>query len=89
MKTFKHYVGSNLKFLRRQKVMTLRALSEDMVKKGILINKSVLEAYENSRNAPHLAIAYDMSKYFGLTMEEFCFTNLDTEDKTNTKNQTA
>lgn len=72
----KHFIPQNLKFLRRQLGLTQEKISDNFLQKHIPINRSRYEGFENGRNEPNIDLIKDLSSFFGLSIEDFCFTDL-------------
>lgn len=71
----KHFIPQNLDYLMRQKGLSaarlIVALESDTFK-----SDKQLSAWREGRTEPGIDHVNELAKFFGLTMEEFCYKNL-------------
>lgn len=72
----KHFIPQNLRFLRRQQCITQQHLSEKLQKQNIPMSRSRYEGLESGRNEPNIDLIKDLSEFYGLSIDAFCFKDL-------------
>lgn len=57
-----------------------RGVNQEELAKAMKVSRQTISSLENGRYNPSIMLAYSISKYFGLTIEEvFCFEEEDYE----------
>ena len=64
-------IGSNIKYLRKQK-----GLTQDELAKNIGIKRAVIGSYEENRASPKLSVLKDLAVFFDVSMDELASEKL-------------
>ena len=57
-----------------EEIRTQKGIKQDELAKILGVSRQTISSLENGRYNPSIKLAYDISKYFGMTIEEvFCF----------------
>ena len=57
-----------------EEIRTQKGIKQDELAKILGVSRQTISSLENGRYNPSIKLAYDISKYFGMTFEEvFCF----------------
>ena len=59
---------------RIEEIRTQKGIKQDELAKILGVSRQTISSLENGRYNPSIKLAYDISKFFGMTIEEvFCF----------------
>ncbi len=59
---------------RIEEIRTQKGIKQDELAKKMGVSRQTISSLENGRYNPSITLAYNISKFFGLTIEEvFCF----------------
>ena len=57
-----------------EEIRTQKGIKQDELAKILGVSRQTISSLENGRYNPSIKLGYDISKYFGMTIEEvFCF----------------
>lgn len=73
----KHRIDKNIKLLKSKTGLSWMKLTAEMASKGLYIEPKTLEAYGNGKNEPNIDVINELANFFNLTIEEFCYGNID------------
>jgi len=68
-----NFLSSNIRFLRKRQRLSQQQLADDLQ-----IKRSNIAAYETKNVEPRLSFINDLSKYFGIPLEDLVLTDLRT-----------
>ena len=71
-----HRISRNLAHLMKVNNLTARQLYEALEGNSSITSMKQLGGFKENRNEPNIDCVRDLSKFFGLTMEEFCYEDL-------------
>ena len=59
---------------RIEEIRTQKGIKQDELAKMMGVSRQTISSLENGRYNPSITLAYNISKFFGMTIEEvFCF----------------